>query len=97
MKNTERRVLADVMTTGHLWNPHSSSLELDMDPRDLPPELNLDSSDFPPNSNPSDAPPPEPYWDSLSFEIVLEGLNPLFQPNEQTLDENNNRHEVMNI
>ena len=98
MKNTERRVLAEVETTGHLWDPHSLSLELDMDPRDLPPELNLDSSDLPPNSNPSDAPPPEPYWDSRSFEIVLEaGLNPLFQPNEQTLDENNNRHEVMNI
>ena len=97
MKNMERRVLTEVETTGHLWDPHSLPLELDMDPKDLPSELNLDSSDLPPNSKASDVPPPEPYWDSRSFEIVLEGLNPLFQPNEQTLDENNNRHEVMNI
>ena len=37
-------------------------------------------------------PSPEPYWDSISFEIVLEGLNPLFHDNnEQLLEINNNR------
>merc|ERR1712107_262303 len=36
-------------------------------------------------------PSPEPYWDSLSFEMVLEGLEPLFQKDEQPPDINNNR------
>ena len=37
-------------------------------------------------------PSPEPYWDSISFEIVLEGLNPLFRDNnELPLEINNNR------
>ena len=40
----------------------------------------------------NDDPSPEPYWDTLSFEIVLEGLNPLFRDNnELPLEINNNR------
>ena len=81
MQNTERRAVSEMDATEPFW-----------DPSDEPPELNWNPSDFPaePDSNSCDV-PPEPYFDSLSFEIVLEGLNPLFESNVQTLNNNDNQ------
>jgi hypothetical protein len=100
MQNTERRALAEMDATEAFWDPSDVPPELNWDPNDVPPEPDWDPSDLPsePNSDSSKG-PSEPYWDSLSFEIVLEGLNPLFQSNLQSLDKNNNQQlkEAINL
>ena len=100
MQNTERRALAEMDATEAFWDPSDVPPELNWDPNDVPSEPDWDPSDLPsePNSDSSDG-PSEPYWDSLSFEIVLEGLNPLFQSNLQSLDKNNNQQlkEAINL
>ena len=106
MQNTERRALAEMDVTEPLWNPSDALPHLNWDPSDMSTELNLDQNDVPSEPNlpvqsnldPINE-PSEPYWDSLSFEIVLEGLNPLLQSNLQPLDKNNNQQlkESMNL
>jgi len=107
MQNTERRALAEMDVPEPFWNP-SDALppELNWDPSDSSTELNFDQNDVPSEPNlplQSNLSPinesSEPYWDSLSFEIVLEGLNPLLQINLQPLDKNNNQQleESMNL
>ena len=90
MQNTEKRALAEMDAIEPFW-----------DPSDVPPEPNWDSSDvqqehdwepqLEPRSNTSDV-LSEPYWDSLSFEIVLDGLNPLL--NVQSLNNNNDSEQL---
>ena len=72
MQNTERRAVAELDATEPFWDPSDVT----------PPELNWDPNYVPqePISESSEV-PPEPYWDEISFEIVLEGLNPLLQCN----------------
>ena len=100
MLNTERRALAEMDATEPFWDPSDAPPELNWNPDDVPSEPDWDPSDLPsePNSDSSNG-PSEPYWDSLSFEIVLEGLNPLLQSNLQSLDKNNNQQlkEVINL
>ena len=94
MQNTERRALAEMDATEPFWDPSDVPPELNWDSSDVQQEHDWEPSDLPlvePRSNTSDV-LSEPYWDSLSFEIVLEGLNPLL--NVKSLNNNNNSEQL---
>ena len=94
MQNTERRALAEMDATEPFWDPSDVPPELNWDSSDVQQEHDWEPSDLPlvePRSNTSDV-LSEPYWDSLSFEIVLEGLNPLL--NVQSLNNDNDSEQL---